>query len=111
MTVRSLGRPKYSAAAFSSRLVNGKRMRVELNRVGMWFADPADDDFCAAAPGIAHCGASVGRTGPACFPEAARHGLATFVFAITTPVHPRPDVHDPPLPHAPPLARELVDAL
>ena len=39
--------------AFSSTLVNGQRTRVELNRVGMWFADPADDDFCAAAPGIA----------------------------------------------------------
>ena len=32
--------------AFSSTLVNGTRVRVDLNRVGMWFADPADDDFC-----------------------------------------------------------------
>ena len=32
--------------AFSSTLVNGQRVRVDLNRVGMWFADPADDDFC-----------------------------------------------------------------
>lgn len=32
--------------AFSSTLVDGKRMRVDLNRVGVWFADPADDEFC-----------------------------------------------------------------
>ncbi len=32
--------------AFSSTLVNGQRARVDLNRVGMWFADPKDDDFC-----------------------------------------------------------------
>ena len=38
--------------AFSSTLVNGQRTRVELNRVGMWFADQADDDFCPAAPGV-----------------------------------------------------------
>jgi hypothetical protein len=39
--------------AFSSTLdATGKRVRVELNRVGMWFADQADDDFCAAAPGV-----------------------------------------------------------
>ena len=38
--------------AFSSTLVNGQRVRVDLNRVGMWFADPADDDFCPAAPGV-----------------------------------------------------------
>jgi hypothetical protein len=37
--------------AFSSTLVNGKRVRVDLNQVGMWFADPADDDFCPATPG------------------------------------------------------------
>ena len=38
--------------AFSSTIVNGQRVRVDLNRVGMWFADPADDDFCSAAPGV-----------------------------------------------------------
>ena len=38
--------------AFSSTLVNNQRVRVDLNRVGVWFADPADDDFCSAAPGI-----------------------------------------------------------
>jgi hypothetical protein len=32
--------------AFSSTLVNANRVRVDLNRVGMWFADPKDDDFC-----------------------------------------------------------------
>jgi hypothetical protein len=32
--------------AFASTLVNGQRTRVDLNRVGMWFADPKDDDFC-----------------------------------------------------------------
>ena len=32
--------------AFSSTLVNGARKRVDLNRVGVWFADPTDDEFC-----------------------------------------------------------------
>jgi hypothetical protein len=32
--------------AFASTLVNGTRVRVDLNQVGMWFADPAADDFC-----------------------------------------------------------------
>jgi hypothetical protein len=35
--------------AFASTLVNGGRVRVDLNRVGVWFADPADDDFCLGA--------------------------------------------------------------
>ncbi|HEY2388744.1 MAG TPA: hypothetical protein VGK30_17445 [Candidatus Binatia bacterium] len=35
--------------AFSSTLVDGKRVRVDLNRIGVWFADPADDDFCLGA--------------------------------------------------------------
>jgi hypothetical protein len=35
--------------AFSSTVVNGERVRVDLNQVGMWFADPADDDFCLGA--------------------------------------------------------------
>ncbi|HEY1370487.1 MAG TPA: hypothetical protein VGF23_25380 [Gaiellaceae bacterium] len=35
--------------AFSSTLVNGIRTRVDLNRIGVWFADPADDDFCLGA--------------------------------------------------------------
>ena len=32
--------------AFASTLVNGQRVRVDLNQVGMWFADPKADDFC-----------------------------------------------------------------
>jgi hypothetical protein len=32
--------------AFSSSVVNGQRVRTDLNQVGMWFADPAGDDFC-----------------------------------------------------------------
>jgi hypothetical protein len=32
--------------AFASTLVDGKRVRKDLNRVGVWFADPADDEFC-----------------------------------------------------------------
>ena len=35
--------------AFSSTLVDGRRVRVDLNQVGVWFADPADDDFCLGA--------------------------------------------------------------
>jgi hypothetical protein len=31
---------------FSSTLVNGARKRVDLNQVGVWFADPTDDEFC-----------------------------------------------------------------
>jgi hypothetical protein len=38
--------------AFSSTLVGTTRVRKELNRVGVWFADPADDDFCTGAKGI-----------------------------------------------------------
>jgi hypothetical protein len=32
--------------AFSSTLVDGKRQLVDLNQIGAWFADPAEDDFC-----------------------------------------------------------------
>jgi hypothetical protein len=32
--------------AFSSTLANGGRVRVDLNRIGVWFADPLGDDFC-----------------------------------------------------------------
>jgi hypothetical protein len=37
--------------AFSSTLVNGQRVRVrvDLNHVGAWFADPKGDDFCLGA--------------------------------------------------------------
>jgi hypothetical protein len=34
------------AEAFSSTLVGTTRVRVDLNQVGAWFADPADDEFC-----------------------------------------------------------------
>ena len=37
--------------AFSSTLVNGSRVRVDLNRIGVWFADPADDEFCLPGSG------------------------------------------------------------
>jgi hypothetical protein len=32
--------------AFSSTVVDGQRVRVDLNQIGVWFADPAEDDFC-----------------------------------------------------------------
>lgn len=32
--------------AFASTMVNGQRVRADLNHVGLWFADPKDDDFC-----------------------------------------------------------------
>ena len=32
--------------AFASTRVEGQRVRVDLNEVGVWFADPAADDFC-----------------------------------------------------------------
>jgi hypothetical protein len=32
--------------AFASTLVGKDRVRKELNHMGMWFADPKDDDFC-----------------------------------------------------------------
>lgn len=35
--------------AFASTLVNGSRVRADLNQVGMWFADPSADDFCLGA--------------------------------------------------------------
>jgi hypothetical protein len=35
--------------AFSSTIVSGTRVRADLNRIGVWFADPADDDFCLGA--------------------------------------------------------------
>lgn len=35
--------------AFSSTLVGKDRVRKELNHMGMWFADPKDDDFCFGA--------------------------------------------------------------
>lgn len=37
--------------AFASTLVNGNRVRADLNHVGFWFADPAGDDQCFADGG------------------------------------------------------------
>jgi hypothetical protein len=37
------------AEAFSSTIVSGVRTRADLNRIGVWFADPMDDDFCLGA--------------------------------------------------------------
>jgi hypothetical protein len=37
--------------AFSSTLVEGQRVRVDLNRIGVWFADPAEDEFCLPGSG------------------------------------------------------------
>lgn len=37
--------------AFSSTRVGTARVRVDLNRVGVWFADPADDEFCLPGSG------------------------------------------------------------
>jgi hypothetical protein len=37
--------------AFASTLVNGERVRADLNRIGVWFADPADDEFCLPESG------------------------------------------------------------
>jgi hypothetical protein len=63
--------------AFSSTLVNGQRVRVDLNQVGVWFADPADDDFCAAAPGV-------GGTTP--FDGDGEAGVQAFNSANATPL-------------------------
>jgi hypothetical protein len=32
--------------AFASTIVDNQRVRVDLNHVGVWFADPKDDDQC-----------------------------------------------------------------
>jgi hypothetical protein len=37
--------------AFASTLVNGQRVRADLNQVGVWFADPKDDDVCLGPGG------------------------------------------------------------
>jgi hypothetical protein len=34
--------------AFASTIVNGTRVRAELNHIVLWFADPAADDVCFA---------------------------------------------------------------
>jgi hypothetical protein len=52
--------------AFSSQVVNGQRVRKELNNVVLWFADPADDEECV--PG----------SGPSPFDGDANAGLAAL---------------------------------
>jgi hypothetical protein len=37
--------------AFASTIVNGKRTRADLHEIGLWFADPTDDDFCLGPNG------------------------------------------------------------
>jgi hypothetical protein len=37
--------------AFVSTIVNGQRTRADLNQIGVWFADPKDDDFCLGPGG------------------------------------------------------------
>jgi hypothetical protein len=37
--------------AFASTIVDGKRVRVDLTQIGLWFADPKDDDFCLGPNG------------------------------------------------------------
>ena len=62
--------------AFSSTLVDGKRVRVDLNQVGAWFADPAGDDFCLGKGG--------GAVTP--FDGDAEAGVQAFNSANTTPL-------------------------
>jgi hypothetical protein len=62
--------------AFSSTLVNGVRVRVDLNQVGMWFADPAGDDFCLGTGG--------GAVTP--FDGDNEAGVQAFNSANTTPL-------------------------
>lgn len=62
--------------AFSSTLVDGKRVRVDLNQVGAWFADPAGDDFCLGKGG--------GAVTP--FDGDDEAGVQAFNSANTTPL-------------------------
>jgi hypothetical protein len=66
--------------AFASTLVAGKRTRVDLNHVGMWFADPAGDDFCL--------GAGKGKTTP--FDGDAEAGQQVMNSANALPGAPLP---------------------
>jgi hypothetical protein len=62
--------------AFSSTLVEGARVRVDLNRIGVWFADPADDEFCL--PG----------SGPTPFDGDGEAGVQAFNSANADPLPP-----------------------
>lgn len=62
--------------AFSSTIVNGARVRVDLNEIGVWFADPGDDDFCL--------GNGAGATTP--FDGDGVAGVQAFNSAKTDPL-------------------------
>ena len=62
--------------AFASTLVDGQRMRVDLNQVGAWFADPTGDDFCFGPGG--------GAVTP--FDGDGEAGVQAFNSANTTPL-------------------------
>jgi len=63
--------------AFASTVVNGQRVRVDLNQVGAWFADPKDDDFC------------LGPNSPVTpFDGDNEAGVQAFNSANTTPLPP-----------------------
>ena len=64
--------------AFASTLVDGRRVRVDLNQVGAWFADPAGDDFCL--------GAGKGPVTP--FDGDNEAGVQAFNSANTAPLPP-----------------------
>jgi len=63
--------------AFSSTIVSGNRVRVDLNQVGVWFADPTGDDFC------------LGPNSPITpFDGDGEAGVQAFNSANTTPLPP-----------------------
>ncbi len=65
------------AEAFASTLVDGHRVRVDLNQVGAWFADPTGDDFC------------LGSDSPVTpFDGDNEAGVQAFNSANTTPLPP-----------------------
>ena len=65
------------AEAFASTLVDGHRVRVDLNQVGAWFADPTGDDFC------------LGPNSPVTpFDGDTEAGVQAFNSANTTPLPP-----------------------
>jgi hypothetical protein len=66
--------------AFASTLVNSNRVRVDLNHVGMWFADPAGDDFCFGKDG--------GKTTP--FDGDGTAGVQAFNSSNILPANPLP---------------------
>ena len=61
--------------AFSSTIVNGVRTRVDLNQIGVWFADPLGDDFCLGA-----------ASGPTPFDGDGSAGVQAFNSANADPL-------------------------